>query len=281
MPQRAEWVGITRAVDGVREAWSAFVSGVGNSDFHGVTNSLFIPFTQNAIGEMAGYVDRNCARLPTEAVETSRRARAVLASLGQPSGIAGMNALLSVALLYKESLSPLVVTREALFVPIVERAFHHLRRSIAADPMTGERWAQAYSEGETACERLGAVHLLQHGIWAFKTGGPGARTDLVLGLALQDESDAQACDAALVLTEWKLVRDAQGELPDDKVDQAMRQAREYGQGLLGGVELAHHRYVVVVSDQQLAGFPKAQTLDGITYRQVNVAVRPLTPSRVR
>jgi hypothetical protein len=60
-----------------------------------------------------------------------------------------------------------------------ERAFEHLQRSIVADPATRERWKVAFAEGETACEKLGAAHLLSHGIWAFKTNAEGGRTDLV------------------------------------------------------------------------------------------------------
>jgi hypothetical protein len=60
-----------------------------------------------------------------------------------------------------------------------ERAFSHLQRSIVADPGFREKWQTAYNEGEVACEKLGAVHLLLHGIFAFKIDAAGARTDLV------------------------------------------------------------------------------------------------------
>src|ERR1700722_9028346 len=38
---------------------------------------------------------------------------------------------------------------------------------------------QTTGAGSVACERLGAVHLLWHGIFAFKVDGSGARTDLI------------------------------------------------------------------------------------------------------
>jgi hypothetical protein len=56
-----------------------------------------------------------------------------------------------------------------------ERAFSHLQRSIVVDENIRARWLKAFKEGEVACEKLGAVHLLLHGIWAFKVdavGGP-------------------------------------------------------------------------------------------------------------
>ncbi|HKV42078.1 MAG TPA: hypothetical protein VJX67_22930, partial [Blastocatellia bacterium] len=61
-----------------------------------------------------------------------------------------------------------------------ERAFVHLQRSIVVDSEVREKWKQAFKEGEPACEKLGSVHLLLHGIWAFKVHSTGARTDLVL-----------------------------------------------------------------------------------------------------
>lgn len=49
-----------------------------------------------------------------------------------------------------------------------ERAFEHLQRLIAVDDDVRTKWRAAYAISETKCERLGAVHLLQHAIWAFK-----------------------------------------------------------------------------------------------------------------
>ena len=60
-----------------------------------------------------------------------------------------------------------------------ERAFVHLQRSIAADNESKRKWTEAFDIGETACERLGSLHLLSHGMFAFKVNGEGARTDLV------------------------------------------------------------------------------------------------------
>jgi hypothetical protein len=82
-----------------------------------------------------------------------------------------------------------------------ELAFSHLQRSIAADPDVRKKWQAAYDEGETRCEGLGAVHLLSHGIYAFKITGEKARTDLVY----QDAMTTHPMEyvAGLVLTEWK------------------------------------------------------------------------------
>ena len=50
-----------------------------------------------------------------------------------------------------------------------ERCFTHLQRTIVVDRSTRERWVRAFEAGERECEKLGAVHLLQHGIYAFKS----------------------------------------------------------------------------------------------------------------
>jgi hypothetical protein len=103
-----------------------------------------------------------------------------------------------------------------------ERAFEHLSRSIVVDNGLSERWKVAYGTkggaapssatqtrprqaNEIACERLGAVHLLLHGIWAFKSDAPGERTDLVLQEKLAITRKVEAAEA-LVLTEWKVAK---------------------------------------------------------------------------
>ena len=47
---------------------------------------------------------------------------------------------------------------------ITERAFIHLQRSIVVDDMIRERWKTAFINHETSCEKLGALHLLSHGV---------------------------------------------------------------------------------------------------------------------
>jgi hypothetical protein len=61
-----------------------------------------------------------------------------------------------------------------------ELAFAHLQNLIYVDGNTQSVWHDAFKAGETACERLGKVHLLLHGILGFKVDGQtGGRTDLM------------------------------------------------------------------------------------------------------
>ncbi|MDW9805263.1 hypothetical protein GOA91_20490 [Sinorhizobium meliloti] len=154
-----------------------------------------------------------------------------------------------------------------------ELAFMHLQRLIVADEEYRKKWQSAFSSHETHCEKLGATHLLWHGIWAFKVDSVGGKTDLVY----QEPLRAGATPVALgvVLTEWKRA----DEDPADRFQEAFRQAEAYSSGVLAGVELASHRYLVVVTRRQFP--PPADIVVGqVTYRHINIAVDPYSPSVV-
>src|SRR5208283_5429640 len=51
---------------------------------------------------------------------------------------------------------------------ITERAFIHLQRCIIVDKEVRQKWIDAFNTREPECEKLGALHLLHHGVWAFK-----------------------------------------------------------------------------------------------------------------
>jgi hypothetical protein len=86
-----------------------------------------------------------------------------------------------------------------------DRAFQHLQRVIVVDDEVRRKWQAAFAKGEVECEKLGAVHLLGHGIWAFKVNASGGRTDLVYqeptGSLIKEQQYAEG----FVLTEWKIV----------------------------------------------------------------------------
>jgi hypothetical protein len=156
----------------------------------------------------------------------------------------------------------------------VDLAFDHLNRSLVVDPALRQTWMHAFGKGETECERLGAVHLLWHGIYAFKVNGHGARTDLVFQGDFQ-ESAAVRGSTALVLTEWKLVGSN-----DDAVAiarGARAQAQLYSVGLLRGVEI-RTRYIVLVSQRHIADAPLDLCEHDITYRHINIVTHPESPS---
>jgi hypothetical protein len=157
-----------------------------------------------------------------------------------------------------------------------ERAFTHLQRSIVVDAELRKKWKDGFEKGEPACEKLGAVHLLLHGIWAFKVNTEGERTDLVFNDPIRQSSFIERTAEALVLTEWKRVRSASET--EAKAGDARKQAARYTVGALGGVELARYRFIVLVSKETLTP-PEDLLENGIVYRHINIAVEPRSPSK--
>lgn len=174
--------------------------------------------------------------------------------------------------------------RQARLRILSERAFLHLKWSIAADTdeekTTGlaARWQKAHATHETHCERLGALHLLQFGIYAFKADASKGRTDLMFAEPLNLAEVARAAEG-LVLTEWKRDKDA-ASVP--KAFAAARKgADDYRDGPLAGLELAATRYLIVVTGLQAdpRDIPADEVVGGVLYRHINIAVTPRTTSK--
>lgn len=157
-----------------------------------------------------------------------------------------------------------------------ERAFVHLQRSIVVDSDLRAKWGRAFEGGEVECEKLGAIHLLLHGIWAFKADAAGARTDLVLQQPVTDVTAIQGYAEGLVLTEWK--RATRREEAAQRFEEARVQAKRYATGALAITELAAHRYAVLVS-RDWVDVPRDVLDESVTYRHINIAVEPATPSK--
>jgi len=159
---------------------------------------------------------------------------------------------------------------------ITERAFIHLQRCIVVDEEVRRKWLAAFKKHETKCEELGALHLLYHGIWAFKADAKGGKTDLILNDPLPSAAVIESAADTLVLTEWKLIK-SQSELPR-KIQEAQKQAEIYSSDVLGGIEIRNYRYLVMVSEKRLE-MPDDSIKNGTTYRHINIAVNPGNPSQ--
>lgn len=165
---------------------------------------------------------------------------------------------------------------EAEAINVTDLAFEHLKRTIAVDEAARLRWGEAWVSGEVRCEKLGAVHLLGHGIWAFKVQGSGGITDLVYGEPLNAQiSTLRRTSRVIVLTEWKVVRDPADIAKDASA--ARRQTKEYAAGVLGGLELKHTRYIPLVTQVQ-QDTPSDIFEGDICYRHVVIPVAPIYPS---
>jgi len=99
---------------------------------------------------------------------------------------------------------------------------------------------------------------------------------LALGTKLQITPEIERAAEALVLTEWKLVQNADAR--DAKIEEAYKQAKNYAVGSLAGFELELHRYLVMVSSDVLE-MPDDRQDGAIVYHHKNIAVWPSEPSR--
>lgn len=247
--------------------------GANGRDFTGVANSHLLPEAEAIIRAINSVSADDGGRTMPRLAESANR---LASSFGdRTSGIPAAAHTAIILATFREEITFHLHDDETRVRSLATRAFQHLQRSIVADEGVRSIWQDAFAGGETACESLGANHLLLHGIWAFKTSAQGERTDLVLGERLTVGADVRAASEGLVLTEWKLVRS-----PSDlerQISQAHHQASIYSESILAGFELARSRYLVLVSLDRLPTHEPIET-DGITYRIVNIAVAPGRPS---
>jgi hypothetical protein len=279
MNWRDQWIALAGRITGLSEAGHICVQllQVNSSDAYGSTTRL----CDHAVAicdDLQAFLNANTEALPPKAAAALQtfltsdapRIKDVRSGLNGLQLCLPSLASLRAAVEYYLADFSLAAKRRS------ERAFEHLQRLIAVDSNTRNTWQAAFSSGEVACERLGAVHLLLHGIWAFKAHGPAARTDLVFSdTPLSEEAVARTADA-LVLTEWKLVRKESDIL--SVAAAAREQAHLYGAGLLGSIELAEYRYIVLVSRDKMPLLPDERR-DSVCYRHISLVVDPKTPSQ--
>lgn len=157
----------------------------------------------------------------------------------------------------------------------VEIAFGHLQRQLVADSSIRETWSRC--KHETDFEKLGGSHLLSHKLWGFKIDAVGERTDLVLSEKIEDDDPLYKSVDGLVLTEWKVVRDSADYR--SQIENAKKQVKRYSSGALGAVELSNYYYLVLVSQDYLKIDNNCIQEAENTYRIVNIAYAPSSPSR--
>lgn len=228
--------GLIRGLMQAAELHSRFLA-VRSSDTFGRTQRLREQ-GERILTEVSGFRDRFRQSLPTVAVdridEFLKQATPLLQKTnGTPdtreelvwAGLVTLGA-------FETELSYLLADIEQAIRSRSELAFAHLQRSIVVDETFRKKWQAVFSAGETACEKLGAVHLLSHGIWAFKANAEGERTDLIYQEPSGRFDREQAYADGLVLTEWKKATSKQQA--EGKFEEARNQAHRYGRGVLAG-----------------------------------------------
>jgi hypothetical protein len=273
------WRAISARIDGLVSAGDLMASAlrVNSSDVYSVVRKSIAP-TLQAINADLRIFQRDCGAVLPETASASLT-RFIDANWAATAGEATVDVHVVVPFsVFRSEFEFLLSDSEASARSQTELAFEHLIRTLAVDVDVRRRWATAANEHETKCEKLGAVHLLSHGIWAFKVSAAGAATDLVFGEPLADRSDIVRRTArALVLTEWKVVQDV-GDAPK-KAEEARRQADRYSDGILRDLALNKTRYVVLVS--KVTFDPPIDVVDsGVTYTHFVLGLDGATPSKV-
>lgn len=276
-----EWKALSARISGLREASTLFIMGrqpMGtNAD---KSTEPLLTSIKHLFGEIDAFRQRHESSLPPAARQT------LLDFLDNPTSqckitnVVGNYFRLQAAIIelcaMETELTHCLSDREVTVQRLVERAFLHLKRTLVVDEDAANRWQAALAVGETRVEKLGGVHLLSHGIWAFKSNADGERTDLILGHVLSNDREVAEVAAGLVLTEWKVARDAASAAA--QWAHALYQARRYTAGALAGYELRSVRYLVLVTRDHV--IPPEDIREGpAVFRHVNIPVSPSPPSR--
>lgn len=247
-----DWKALSSRIRGLMKAGQLYARflAVNSSDSYRVGQRLYEQ-SQSVLSELQSFQDRFRQSLSPAALHSvDRLMERVSRITGGASTSTGLErererGMLVLLVAFEAEMSFILSDTQETIRARSERAFSHLQRSIVVDSAFQEKWQAAFREGEVACERLGAVHLLLHGIWAFKVNAEGARTDLVFQEPSGDLTNEQRYVDGFVLTEWKKAnreRDA-----EQRFEEARSQAGRYAQGALAGSELTGYRYAVVVS----------------------------------
>jgi len=279
-----EWQALSARIHGLLDAGSFFYRALqhSSSDDLGVRKKILLSNAKDIFESLNKYLKEYQSSFPDEAFQSLKR------FLEQPD-ISNFNftpdpgqvrghvqfALTSLAA-FQSEFSYIITDTQAVALRITERAFAHLQRSIVADDEVRKKWLSAFSDGEPTCEKLGSLHLLLHGVWAFKAHAEKGRTDLILNEPLTDISIIEKTSTALVLTEWKVIR-KNNEL-DAKIREAYEQTKIYSAGVLSGIELVNYRYLVMVSEKSMK-MPGDLIEGNLTFRHINLPVDPDTPSK--
>ena len=282
MSWQTEWKRLRRRIESLLETGRfmfATVNKVEGGDPYGVTAVVIHDGREIADSfiEFEKKYAECCRRPRTERLWSFIKTYDGKIRQGSATGWADLQGLLALIGSFSGEFDYLLSDAEVEVRSFVDRAFLHLQRSLVADPLFAKRWQSAFGRGELACEKLGAAHLLQFGIYAFKANSAGEQTDLILGGRVPVD-DVRRGAETLVLTEWKLIR-----RPSDLqklADSAYEQAKRYASGSLAGFELERYRYLVLVSKDWLK-LPANRVDGGVIYQFRNVAVKPSSPSKAR
>jgi hypothetical protein len=280
-----EWQALSSRIKGLLDAATFFYLALHHSseDARSVKKKVLLPEAENIVTSLKAFSERYKLVLPEIATfrlkEFLEKPEFGAKDFFAPTTnyeVANLQFALTSLAAFQAEFNYIIADTQFIMRRITERAFVHLQRCIIVDEDFRRKWITAFERRETECEKLGALHLLSHGAWAFKVDALGGRTDLILNEPLAPMSLLERSADALVLTEWKLVKDP--DLLEDKIQEALKQAEIYVSTVIGGIELRNYRYLIMVSEGRMK-MPDEISKGGINYRNINIAVNPGNPSK--
>jgi hypothetical protein len=277
-----EWKAISAQIQGLLEASRFYIESLraASRDLYMVGNRELLPHIKKICDTLEKFRDAHKESIPTDAAKSLtaviKKIQTSFPNLRDADAFNHVHVMVTLLVSFRAEFEYHLSDTAAVAKRLSERAFIHLRRSIVVDSEFRQKWIEAFETGEPACEKLGAIHLLLHGIWAFKVNTLGERTDLVFNEPIVESSSVERAAEALVLTEWKRVLSP--TKTEAMASDARKQAARYTVGALGGVELARYRFIVLVSKETLM-LPEDHLENGAVYRHINVAVDPKSPSK--
>jgi len=279
---RESWKAIAARILGLAKAADIYIqaSKVNTDDSQGISKKVIQPHSIQIAEDIIQFQSRFNDVLPQPIRNTIQRFHEELEPAIKYDGkrdVVAVKTNLAILLSLEAEISYHLSDIEETAHRLTERAFGHLQRLLLVDDDYRDKWEKAFRKGETACERLGAVHLLHHGIYAFKAHAEKGWTDLIMGEPINQSNPLIRSSDALVLSEWKVVNH-DGDL-EKKAAQAQGQLQLYSEGTLLGIELRSYQYVILVSEKPLPQLEDVIVDRIVTIRHINLCVRQQVPSK--
>ncbi|MBV1881539.1 MAG: hypothetical protein KUG82_07890 [Pseudomonadales bacterium] len=208
-----EWLAIEKLIGDIISICNSYINmrKAEGADNKSVVKRVIFPFYSEISERIIKFKERYSAVLTEEAnhrLESFQdETKIVLGAKSSTGEQSASSVLYTSAQLqkFKSDFNYLISDLDAVAFRLTERSFLHLQQSICVDDPTRTAWMNAFSNREEKCEKLGAIHLLSHGIYSFKANTENGNTDLVLSEPVTEKTTefANRTSEGLVLTEGR------------------------------------------------------------------------------
>ncbi|GAX61310.1 fucose permease [Candidatus Scalindua japonica] len=191
MSWRTEWKAISDRIDSILEAGSFYAQFGNSSDGGSAAHKGLIPTAKEIRTSTEDFNNKYTQLLPVSATSYLDKFISDAPEFFENSNVKSPYLMARVTLtllsVFRADFTYKITDISELARRLSEHAFSHLQRSIVADPTIKSKWQDAFKNGETTCGKLGAAHLLQHGIWAFKVKEAGETPSKIVNQLKKDK----------------------------------------------------------------------------------------------